>query len=118
MVTDKRHQNLTIIGHVDHGKSTLVGRLLYETESVPEHIIEQYREEAEEKGKGGLRVRLRDGFAGEEARTWSDYRYCPPGVRNRRILFHDRRHTWPPRLREEHDYGGESGRQRCPRGRC
>lgn len=54
MVTDKRHQNLAIIGHVDHGKSTLVGRLLYETESVPEHIIEQYREEAEEKGKGGF----------------------------------------------------------------
>ncbi|MFB6300771.1 MAG: translation elongation factor EF-1 subunit alpha [Halobacteriales archaeon] len=54
MATDKPHQNLAIIGHVDHGKSTLVGRLLYETESVPEHVIEQYREEAEEKGKGGF----------------------------------------------------------------
>lgn len=54
MSTDKPHQNLAIIGHVDHGKSTLVGRLLYETESIPEHIIEQYREEAEEKGKGGF----------------------------------------------------------------
>ncbi|MFB6155589.1 MAG: translation elongation factor EF-1 subunit alpha [Haloferacaceae archaeon] len=52
--TDKPHQNLAIIGHVDHGKSTLVGRLLFETGSVPEHIIEQYREEAEEKGKGGF----------------------------------------------------------------
>lgn len=50
----KTHQNLAIIGHVDHGKSTLVGRLLYETESVPEHVIEQHREEAEEKGKGGF----------------------------------------------------------------
>ncbi len=49
-----RHQNLAIIGHVDHGKSTLVGRLLYETGSVPEHVIEQHREEAEEKGKGGF----------------------------------------------------------------
>ncbi|QIO23790.1 translation elongation factor EF-1 subunit alpha [Haloarcula sp. JP-L23] len=54
MTTDKPHQNLAMIGHVDHGKSTLVGRLLYETESVPEHVIEQYREEAEEKGKGGF----------------------------------------------------------------
>lgn len=53
MATDKPHQNLAIIGHVGHGKSTLVGRLLYETESIPEHIIEQHREEAEEKGKGG-----------------------------------------------------------------
>ncbi len=52
--TDKPHQNLAIIGHVDHGKSTLVGRLLFETGSVPEHVIEQYREEAEEKGKGGF----------------------------------------------------------------
>jgi elongation factor 1-alpha len=54
MSSDKRHQNLAIIGHVDHGKSTLVGRLLFETGSVPEHIIDQYRDEAEEKGKGGF----------------------------------------------------------------
>jgi elongation factor 1-alpha len=54
MSEDKPHQNLAIIGHVDHGKSTLVGRLLFETGSVPEHVIEQYREEAEEKGKGGF----------------------------------------------------------------
>ena len=54
MSEDLAHQNLAIIGHVDHGKSTLVGRLLYETGSVPEHVIEQYKEEAEEKGKGGF----------------------------------------------------------------
>jgi elongation factor 1-alpha len=54
MSEDKPHQNLAIIGHVDHGKSTLVGRLLYETGSVPEHVIEQYKETAEEKGKGGF----------------------------------------------------------------
>ena len=53
-MTEKPHQNLAIIGHVDHGKSTLVGRLLFETGSVPEHVIEQHREEAEEKGKGGF----------------------------------------------------------------
>ncbi len=50
----KPHQNLAIIGHVDHGKSTLVGRLLFETGSVPEHVIEQHKQEAEEKGKGGF----------------------------------------------------------------
>lgn len=54
MSEDTAHQNLAIIGHVDHGKSTLVGRLLFETGSVPEHVIEQHREEAEEKGKGGF----------------------------------------------------------------
>ncbi|MFB6284365.1 MAG: translation elongation factor EF-1 subunit alpha [Halobacteria archaeon] len=54
MSEDKPHMNLAIIGHVDHGKSTLVGRLLFETENVPEHVIEQYREEAQEKGKTGF----------------------------------------------------------------
>ncbi len=54
MSEDKPHQNLAIIGHVDHGKSTLVGRLLFETGSVPEHVIEQHKAEAEEKGKGGF----------------------------------------------------------------
>jgi elongation factor 1-alpha len=53
-MTGKPHQNLAIIGHVDHGKSTLVGRLLYETGDVPDHVIDQYREEASEKGKGGF----------------------------------------------------------------
>jgi elongation factor 1-alpha len=53
-MADKPHMNLAVIGHVDHGKSTLVGRLLFETENVPEHVIEQYREEAEEKGKSGF----------------------------------------------------------------
>ena len=53
-MSDKPHQNLAIIGHVDHGKSTLVGRLLFETGNVPEHVIEQHKAEAEEKGKGGF----------------------------------------------------------------
>ncbi|RJS98093.1 translation elongation factor EF-1 subunit alpha [Halococcus sp. IIIV-5B] len=53
-MADKPHQNLAVIGHVDHGKSTLVGRLLYETGNVPEHVIEQQREEAEAQGKGGF----------------------------------------------------------------
>ncbi|WP_336359155.1 translation elongation factor EF-1 subunit alpha [Haladaptatus sp. ZSTT2] len=53
-MADKPHMNLAVIGHVDHGKSTLVGRLLYETGSVPDHVIEQYREEAAEKGKTGF----------------------------------------------------------------
>ncbi|NOQ33328.1 MAG: hypothetical protein GQ567_03895, partial [Methanosarcinales archaeon] len=31
MASEKPHMNLAVIGHIDHGKSTLVGRLLYET---------------------------------------------------------------------------------------
>ncbi len=51
MAKEKEHINVAIIGHVDHGKSTMIGRLLYEAGQIPPHIIEQYRKEAEQKGK-------------------------------------------------------------------
>jgi len=54
MAIDKPHMNLAVIGHIDHGKSTAVGRLLYETGSVKQHIIDGYRKEAESKGKGSF----------------------------------------------------------------
>ena len=54
MATEKPHMNLAVIGHIDHGKSTLVGRLLYETGTVPAHVIDKYKAEAEEKGKGSF----------------------------------------------------------------
>jgi elongation factor 1-alpha len=65
----KQHQNLAVIGHVDHGKSTLVGRLLYETGNVPEHVIDQYREQAEQNNKGGFEFAyVMDGLAEERER--------------------------------------------------
>ena len=54
MAVEKPHMNLAVIGHIDHGKSTTVGRLLFETGAVPPHIIETYRKEAEAKGKGSF----------------------------------------------------------------
>ena len=54
MAVEKPHLNLAVIGHIDHGKSTTVGRLLFETGVVPPHIIETYRKEAEAKGKGSF----------------------------------------------------------------
>jgi elongation factor 1-alpha len=45
------HLNLAFIGHVDHGKSTTVGRLMYETGAVDPHVIEGYRKEAAAQGK-------------------------------------------------------------------
>jgi elongation factor 1-alpha len=52
MAKDKPHMNMVVIGHVDHGKSTTVGRILYETGQFDPHAIEQYRKQAEEMGKG------------------------------------------------------------------
>jgi elongation factor 1-alpha len=51
MAEQKPHLNLAFIGHVDHGKSTTVGRLMYETGAVDPHIIEEYRKEAAAQGK-------------------------------------------------------------------
>lgn len=51
MAEAKPHLNLAFIGHVDHGKSTTVGRLMFETGAVDPHIIEEYKKEAASKGK-------------------------------------------------------------------
>ena len=40
----KEDMNIVIVGHVDHGKSTLVGRLLADTGSLPEGKLEQIQE--------------------------------------------------------------------------
>jgi elongation factor 1-alpha len=46
----KPHMNLIVIGHVDHGKSTLLGRLLYEKGLVDETQIKKF-EDMGDKGK-------------------------------------------------------------------
>ena len=54
MATEKPHLNLVFIGHVDHGKSTSVGRILLDTGHVQQHLIDKFRKEAEAKGKGSF----------------------------------------------------------------
>ncbi|MDH2382200.1 adenylyl-sulfate kinase [Bradyrhizobium sp. CER78] len=41
---------LVVAGHVDHGKSTLIGRLLHETGSLPEGKVEELRRISEKRG--------------------------------------------------------------------
>jgi len=48
---EKPHLNLVIIGHVDHGKSTTMGHLLYLAGAIDDRTIKQYEEEAERLGK-------------------------------------------------------------------
>jgi bifunctional enzyme CysN/CysC len=43
----REHLNLVVVGHVDHGKSTLIGRLLADTGSLHEGRIEQVRKATE-----------------------------------------------------------------------
>jgi len=51
MAAVKPHINLVFIGHVDHGKSTLVGRLLYDTGALSEQDYRKLKQEAESRGK-------------------------------------------------------------------
>ena len=47
----KPHMNLVTIGHVDHGKSTLVGRLLFDTKNISEDAMRKLKELAKELKK-------------------------------------------------------------------
>jgi elongation factor 1-alpha len=51
MAEKKPHMNLVTVGHVDHGKSTLVGRLLYDSGNVREEDMRKLKERAKELKK-------------------------------------------------------------------
>ena len=59
--------NVVIVGHVDHGKSTVVGRLLHDTGVLPEGKIEQVRSNCERSGKPFEYAFLIDALQDEQA---------------------------------------------------
>ena len=48
-----QRMNIVIVGHVDHGKSTVIGRLLADTHSLPEGKLEHIRAQCELNSKPG-----------------------------------------------------------------
>ncbi|MHC1605633.1 MAG: sulfate adenylyltransferase subunit 1 [Candidatus Methanofastidiosia archaeon] len=48
---EQENLKFVIVGHIDHGKSTLIGRLLYDTGSLPEGKIEEIKQICESLGK-------------------------------------------------------------------
>jgi elongation factor 1-alpha len=52
MSSNKPHLNLIVMGHVDHGKSTLTGHLLFDAGYIDQKTIEQYAKESEKTGAG------------------------------------------------------------------
>src|SRR5690242_8904067 len=48
--TTRPQVRIVIVGHVDHGKSTLVGRLLHETGSLPDGKLEQLKAVSKRRG--------------------------------------------------------------------
>ena len=52
---DKVHINLVVIGHVDSGKSTSTGHLIYKCGGIAKRTIEKYEKEAAEAGKSSFK---------------------------------------------------------------
>merc|ERR1711943_74933 len=53
-MAEKKHMSVVICGHVDSGKSTTTGRLLFELGGIEERTMTKLKEEAERLGKGSF----------------------------------------------------------------
>jgi len=52
---EKTHVNIVVIGHVDSGKSTTTGHLIYQCGGIDKRVIEKFEKEAQEMGKGSFK---------------------------------------------------------------
>lgn len=55
MGKEKAHINLVVIGHVDVGKSTTTGHLIYKCGGIDKRTIEKFEQEADQIGKGSFK---------------------------------------------------------------
>ncbi|UYV61572.1 EEF1A1 [Cordylochernes scorpioides] len=55
MGKEKSHINIVVIGHVDSGKSTSTGHLIYKCGGIDKRTIEKFEKEAQEMGKGSFK---------------------------------------------------------------
>ena len=55
MGKEKTHINIVVIGHVDSGKSTTTGHLIYKCGGMDKRTIEKSEKEAAEMGKGSFK---------------------------------------------------------------
>ena len=56
---------IVFVGHVDHGKSTIIGRLLFDTKSLPRGVVDRVQRIADETGKNFEYAYLLDAFLEE-----------------------------------------------------
>lgn len=66
MSENRETMKIVVVGHVDHGKSTVIGRLLFDTNSLPEGAIERVKRISKEKGKPFEYAYLLDAFEEEQ----------------------------------------------------
>ena len=56
MPKEKIHINIVVIGHVDSGKSTTTGHLIYKCGGIDKRTIEKFEKEAQEVSKSMLTI--------------------------------------------------------------
>lgn len=54
MAKEKPILNVVFVGHVDHGKSTTIGRLMFDSGKISQQDLDKLKQEAQEKGKVGF----------------------------------------------------------------
>ena len=77
-VAEERPFPIVIVGHVDHGKSTLIGRLLHDANGLPETKLEEARQSSARRGIAfewsflidALQLERNQGITLETSRVW------------------------------------------------
>ncbi len=64
---EREQMNIVVVGHVDHGKSTVIGRLLVDTDSLPEGKLEQVKAQCERTSKPFEYAFMLDALKDEQA---------------------------------------------------
>src|ERR1700687_4697808 len=63
----REQMNIVVVGHVDHGKSTVIGRLMADTHSLPEGKLEQVKAACRKSSKPFEYAFLLDALKDEQA---------------------------------------------------
>src|SRR6056297_233108 len=66
-MNNKNDMSIVIVGHVDHGKSTIIGRMLADTDSLPDGKLEQVKETCRRNSKPFEYAFLLDALKDEQA---------------------------------------------------
>ena len=104
MAKEKEHLNLAFIGHVDHGKSTLVGHLLLKAGAIAEQQLDDGENKfrfvmdklGEERERGVTIDLAHQKFS---TKKYDNYRFSSPKILHQKIRLHCSRLSWTQRLR-------------------
>ena len=93
---------IVIVGHVDHGKSTLVGRLIHDTGSLPDGKLEAIKAMSEQRGMpfewaflmDALQAERDQGITIDTTQIWFQHRRSGPTSSSTRRATRSSSRTW------------------------